>query len=409
MQKKILTVTELTRYIKDTLESMVGRVCVTGEISGFKLASSGHAYFTLKDEGAALNCVMFRSSFGRVPFPVSDGMQVEATGNVTLYPPRGQYQLVVERLVEAGIGILFRRFEELKKRLGEEGLFDPVHKKPLPYLPRRIGVITSATGAAVRDIINVLTRRFSHLEIYVYPTLVQGKEAAGQIARAIGRMNELGMVDVLIVGRGGGSIEDLWSFNEEEVARAIFASKIPVISAVGHETDFTIADFVADLRAPTPSAAAELVTANHENLMEGMQILGSRLDRAILNWIELRRLRIRELAASHSLHSPVERLRQTEQRLDELTEAMRLQIDALLQSARQRFDILEARLRTLNPEAVLSRGYSILLEKDTREVVMDSRKVTLSEPLEARLWRGKLDVEVTGIVPPEKKKKGDGE
>ena len=389
---KLLTVTELTNFIKDTLESMVGRVRVLGEISGLRISGPGHAYFTLKDEGATLNCVMFRNVAAKIAVLLKDGLKVEATGEVTVYSSRGQYQLVIENLIEAGIGELFQRFEALKKKLAAEGLFDAARKKPIPFLPLRIGVITSPTGAAVRDIINILTRRFPHLHIILYPTLVQGKEATSEIARAIRRMNKLNLVDVLIVGRGGGSLEDLWSFNEEEVARAIFASRLPIISAVGHETDFTIADFVADLRAPTPSAAAELVTQNHQRLMEILSDIDGRLERAIEHYIEVRRLYLKQLATSHILYSPVNRLQQYQQRLDEILERLRLYSRTLMEQARRQFALIMARLDALSPEAVLARGYSIVTKPETGEVVKNAQQVNESEQLDVRLHKGGLGV-----------------
>jgi exodeoxyribonuclease VII large subunit len=401
MELKILTVSELTQYVKNTLESMVGRVRVTGEISGYKQAASGHAYFTLKDEGAALNCVMFRSSLFKVSFIPRDGVQVEVTGRITIYPARGQYQMIVEKMMEAGIGDLFRKFEAMKKRLAEEGLFDKKFKKPLPFLPRRIGVITSPTGAAVRDIINVLTRRFPHLHIFIYPALVQGTSAAGQIAKAIRRMNEMGKVDVLIIGRGGGSIEDLWAFNEEIVARAIFESKIPVVSAVGHETDFSIADFTADLRAPTPSAAAEIVTLNHIGLLENLEYLNSRLNRTMLKWIELKKMRVQQLSSSHILHSPVERLRQFQQRLDDVAERLDSGCRNILDNAGQKLKLLETKLFTLNPEAVLGRGYSIISLRKDGNIVMNSKDINKEDILDVRLYKGKLEVKVNEAIPPE--------
>ena len=389
---KLLTVTELTNFIKDTLESMVGRVRVLGEISGLRTSSLGHAYFTLKDEGATLNCVMFRHVAAKIAILLRDGLKVEATGEVTVYSSRGQYQLVIENIIEAGIGELFQRFEALKKKLAAEGLFDTARKKPIPFLPLRIGVITSPTGAAVRDIINIMTRRFPHLHIILYPTLVQGKEATSEIARAIRRMNELDLVDVLIVGRGGGSLEDLWAFNEEEVARAIFASQLPIISAVGHETDFTIADFVADLRAPTPSAAAELVTQNHQRLMETLSDIDERLELSIEHYIEVRRLHLKQLTTSHILHSPVNRLQQYQQHLDEVLERLRLRSRTLIEQAKRHLDLIMARLEALSPQAVLARGYSIVTKPETGEVVKNAQQVNESEQLAVRLHKGSLGV-----------------
>jgi len=409
LEPRLLTVTELTQYVKDTLESMVGRVRVIGEISGFKTAASGHAYFTLKDEKACLNCVMFRSALYRVGFALKDGLQVEATGEVTVYASRGQYQLIVRSLVEAGIGILYRKFEELKKRLAKEGLFDPEHKKPLPYLPRHIGVITSPTGAAIRDIINILTRRFAHVRIYIYPSLVQGKEAATQIANAISRMNEINLAEVLIVGRGGGSLEDLWSFNEETVARAIFNSRIPIISAVGHETDFTIADFVADLRAPTPSAAAEIVTQNHQKLAQDIVAQSSRLNSAMLHDLELKKLHIQKLASSHILHSPLERMRQFQQTLDDLTGQLMKNCKILIDEALSRLQLVGAKLQTLSPKGILSRGYSIVLKPPNMDVVKKAQQVKKADSLEVRLWKGTLQVEVKKILSNENRENTKGE
>lgn len=400
---KIITVTELTNYVKNTLESMVGRVCVSGEISGFKAAYSGHAYFTLKDSGAALNCVMFRSSLARASFALKDGLQVEATGLVTVYPPRGQYQLIVESVREAGIGDLFRKFDELKEKLKKEGLFAPEHKKPLPFLPLRIGVITSATGAAVRDIINVLSRRFPHLHIYIYHTLVQGKEASLQIAHAIKRMNELDLAEVLIVGRGGGSLEDLWAFNEETTARAIFHSRIPVISAVGHETDFTIADFTADSRAPTPSAAAELVTMNHQRIMENLVTLNGRMNQSIARILENRRLTLEKLSQSHILHSPLVLLRQMQQRLDDLAEKMSGLFTQTVRDRKRKLELVNARLTALSPESVMKRGYSIVSNSETGEIVRDSGKVSRGDMLDITLWKGSLKARSEEIITTEDK------
>lgn len=394
VELKLLTVSELTGFIKQTLETMVGRVRVEGEISGLTLHDSGHAYFSLKDEKAVLKCVLFRYSHAKIGFQLKNGVKVEATGKITIYAPSGQYQMVVDHLLEAGIGDLFRRFEALKKKLEAEGLFKPEHKKPIPYLPLRIGVITSTSGAAIRDIINILTRRFPHLNILLYPTAVQGKEAPPQIAHAIRRMNELDMVDVLIVGRGGGSIEDLWAFNEEAVARAIFESHIPIISAVGHETDYTISDFVADLRAPTPSAAAELVTANHQYLLETLSDISDALLRCMAHFIEVCRLKVEQLLESRFLHSPVELLRQYQQRLDYAVERLGQHLKNLLEQAKNRLQLLQARLNALSPEGVLSRGYSIVALKATGEIIRESGQARPNDALEIRLHKGHLEAQV---------------
>ena len=394
---KLLTVSELTAFIKQTLESMVGRVRVEGEISGLTLHGSGHAYFSLKDEKAVLKCVMFRYEQARLGFQLKNGLKVEATGEISVYAPSGQYQLVVKNILEAGIGELYRRFEALKKKLEAEGLFKSEHKKPIPSLPLRIGVITSPTGAAIRDIINILTRRFSHLHILIYPAAVQGKEAPPQIARAIRRMNDLDMSDVLIVGRGGGSIEDLWAFNEEAVARAIYESRIPIISAVGHETDFTIADFVADLRASTPSAAAELVTENHQRRLEMISDISDSLARCMARFIEVRRLKIEQLLESRFLHSPVELLRQYQQRLDYAVERLAQQLKNLLEQAKYQMRLWQGRLNALNPEGVLSRGYSIVVLKKPGEIIREALQAQPNDSLEIRLHKGYLEAQVINV------------
>jgi len=266
MEKRIYTVSTLTREIKEVLETSFPRLWVEGEVSNYKRHSSGHLYFTLKDENAQIRCAMWRFKADELRFRLEDGLKVLLEADIQVYEKSGTYQLVVQQLQPAGIGELQLAFEQLKKRLQEEGLFDPQHKKNIPPYPERIGVVTSPTGAAIRDIVSVVSRRFPAAEMLLYPVKVQGEGAADDIARAIADFNDFGEVEVLIVGRGGGSLEDLWAFNEEVVARAIFQSKIPIISAVGHEVDFSIADFVADRRAPTPSAAAEMVVPDRQEL-----------------------------------------------------------------------------------------------------------------------------------------------
>ncbi|MBN2539629.1 MAG: exodeoxyribonuclease VII large subunit [Deltaproteobacteria bacterium] len=274
--KDVLTVTELTRAIKNFLESAFDVIWVTGEISNLRRPGSGHVYFTLKDEGSQIRTVAFRNAADRIGFDLADGMKIVCRGKLNVYPARGEYQLIIDAAEPRGLGALQMAFEQLKERLGKEGLFDPSHKKDIPFLPEKIGVVTSPSGAAIRDILHITGRRFPSVDIIIAPAGVQGAEAPLEICDAISNLNSIG-VDVIIVTRGGGSIEDLFCFNDERVARAIYSSKIPVISAVGHEIDFTIADFVADLRAPTPSAAAELVVPDRKNLIERTNRLNSRL------------------------------------------------------------------------------------------------------------------------------------
>ncbi|MEK7359226.1 MAG: exodeoxyribonuclease VII large subunit, partial [Planctomycetota bacterium] len=289
---KVLTITELTRRIRGSIEQEFFNIWVVGEVSNFKRATSGHVYLTLKDSGAQLQAVIFKSLASRLKFEVKDGMQIVAFGSITVYDARGQYQLIVENVEPKGIGALQLAFLQLKERLEKEGLFDPCHKKPLPLLPKTIAIVTSPTGAAIRDILNVINRRFARVKILIYPVKVQGEGAALEISQAINDLNNIPDIDVMIVGRGGGSLEDLWAFNEEVVARSIYASKIPVISAVGHEINVTISDLVADKRALTPTEAGELVVPHYNQLKDALKKIKARLLQVLCNKILLIRSRL---------------------------------------------------------------------------------------------------------------------
>ncbi|MCI0707486.1 MAG: exodeoxyribonuclease VII large subunit [Ignavibacteriae bacterium] len=359
-EKKVLSVSEITARVKLMLESSFPQVWIQGEISNAKLHTSGHFYFTLKDEGAQISGIMWRSRVANLPFTPEDGMKVIARGSVTVYPPRGNYQLDCVQLQPMGIGELQLAFERLKKKLDEEGLFDPEHKKPIPEYPEHIGVITSVTGAALQDIRSVLSWRLPTLEVIVYPVHVQGVGAAEEIAEAIRDMNRFGGVDVLIVGRGGGSFEDLWAFNEEAVARAIYDSKIPVISAVGHEIDFSIADFVADLRAPTPSAAAELVVRDRSELLDILRNLWYTMQQNLEDRVHGLRERIENLVSSYSFNKPKDLLRQSAQRVDELERSLARSFVHLYKLAAGNHQGIHQRLVSLNPGRVLQRGYAIV-------------------------------------------------
>lgn len=317
-----LTVTELSGRITRLLEEKIGHAHVEGEISNLRIPRSGHAYFALKDSESVLNAVCFRSTLARLKTGLEDGKKVEVRGRVTAYSARSQYQIIVSSVREAGLGELMRRFIELRDRLKAEGLFDEARKQPLPKLPRRIGVATSPTGAAVRDILNVLGRRAGGLEVFVAPCAVQGEAAPAEIARAIELLDRDGRAEVIIVGRGGGSIEDLWAFNEERVARAIAACKTPIVSAVGHETDTTLADYAADLRAPTPSAAAELVTAHYDEFGQKVAAAATGLHRAIARRVERLRARLEAAQGGWGMRRPIERLRNAQQRADDLDERL---------------------------------------------------------------------------------------
>ncbi|MCH8844377.1 MAG: exodeoxyribonuclease VII large subunit [SAR324 cluster bacterium] len=335
--EQVWTVSQLSRRIRQTIEEALPAVAVDGEVSNFKAAASGHLYFNLKDRDAQIRCVMFRNAAQSLRFEVEDGLQVIVRGKIAVYEPRGEYQIQVALLEPKGAGSLSLAFEQLKRRLEAEGLFAEAAKKPLPFLPRRIGIVTSPQGAAVRDMLQVLERRFPSMPVLIHPTAVQGENAAREIAEAIAALNRIahdGEIDLIIVGRGGGSVEDLWAFNEEVVARAIFASHVPIISAVGHEVDFTIADFVADLRAPTPSAAAELAVPNRADLRATVDDLRQRLFRRIEDDAAWRVEQWRSLRAR--LDSPEGMIRQSVQRVDDLGERLRQSLEHHRDTAQHR-------------------------------------------------------------------------
>lgn len=362
---QVFTVTAITLAVKQMLEGVFRGIFVEGEVSNLRTAASGHLYFDLKDRESLLSGVMFKWDAKKYGGQLQEGMQVRVGGDFSCYAKQGRYQIVAKSAELLTKGNLFLEFEKLKKKLEQEGLFAPEHKKEIPAYPQRIAVITSPTGAAVRDILSVLKRRSPHLEILIIPTLVQGDEAAPQIAQALEDANRVTpKPDVILLGRGGGSIEDLWAFNEEIVARAIFKSKIPVISCVGHEVDFTIADFVADLRAPTPSAAAELVVKNSQNTRTHLADLQKRLLQAVHLFYERAKRRY-DLAVNSPVFKRPQTLTQNkEQELDDLV--LRLQNAYAKQTARfiQRFEIASQKLNALGPQAVLKRGYSITRKKD---------------------------------------------
>ena len=435
--RTVYTVSEVTRAIKEII-SAIGELWVEGEVSNFRQPYSGHIYFTLKDESSQIQCVIFKPLSLRLPFRPKDGMKVLLHGRLTVYEKGGNYQIVGDRIEPAGFGALQMALEQLKRKLAAEGLFDERHKKPIPKFPERIGVVTSATGAAIRDIIKVISRRYPLVHILLYPVTVQGENAAREIAEAIDRFNRLGNVDLLIVGRGGGSIEDLWAFNEEIVARSIFRSRVPVISAVGHEIDFTISDLVADLRAPTPSAAAEMAVPSVQDLNGSIRQLTSRMIAAIRAQIRPKREKLDRLSERVSPRRKLEELYEMEQRIDELyyraMELMRGRISSMrgevavrserlrrnsperrlrelegrlnllaqrayhavlsrLMEGRSSFQSLVSRLEALSPLAVLRRGYSICQEVSGR-IISDAAQVNVGDQIIVRPFKGKLRCEV---------------
>lgn len=356
----VLTVTELTRRIKSLLEHEVGAVWVEGEVSNFRAQASGHCYFTLKDAGAQLSAVLFRGDAARVKFRLDDGLKVVAMGDVSVYEARGQYQIIVRELMPKGLGALQLAFEQLKRKLEAEGLFDPARKKPIPLLPKRIAVVTSPTGAAIRDFLNVIRRRYPNVHIVIAPARVQGEGAAEEIAASVDYLNELHAsrqlpFDVIVLARGGGSLEDLWAFNEEIVARAVARSAIPTISAIGHEIDFTICDFVADLRAPTPSAAAELVVQKKEEFAALIEDHSARLKKDLRLRLSEWRERFQRVAQSYVFREPANMIRQYQQRIDDLREKLNRERELVFEQFRRRLRSAAEQLRLLSPRETLRK------------------------------------------------------
>ncbi len=384
---KVYRVKEIARRVRDLLESNFAGIWVEGEISGFKHHHSGHMYFGLKDDEALLRAVFF-SRFNRdVKFELKDGLQVLCFGKISMYEARGDCQLYIERIEPKGLGALQLAFLQLKEKLAKEGLFDEARKRPIPLFPKTIGVVTSPTGAAIRDILNIVNRRFRGTNVLLNPVKVQGEGAAGEIARAIDEMNQLEDIEVLIVGRGGGSLEDLWAFNEEVVARAVYRSRIPVISAVGHEIDWTICDWVADLRAPTPSAAAELVVQNREELENRVGDFNTRLRNAVRSLFEEKVDGLRALKESYAFRQPLNLVNQYAQRLDELGRQLQKYLRSRVGQKEQLYRNWAGRLEALSPLAILERGYSLTFD-EKGELLKDARKVRAGELLKSRLFKG---------------------
>lgn len=396
-QIKIYSVSEITREVKALLELNLPTLWIEGEISNFIHHSSGHRYFTLKDENAQIKSVLWRDIGDFLQFEIEDGMKVVAYGNISVYEKQGQYQLYVEDIVPAGLGKLELAFRQLKEKLFKEGLFEGEHKKPLPEFPQVVGIVTSPTGAAIQDMIQILHRRMPSVEIILNPVKVQGDGAGWEIAQAITDFNQFQNVDVIIAGRGGGSLEDLWAFNEEMVARAIYASEIPVISAVGHEIDFTIADLVADLRAPTPSSAAELVVKDRRELLAQIKNLTQSLIEYQLSQIEAARIRVKTAVESYGMKKPWDLLAQKAQRIDELVKNMSWLVNQNVKNAKQNLVNLMGKLNVLSPLSILERGYSVCYKLPDLKLVKDVNKLKLEDAVEVRLHKGKFKGEVKQI------------
>ena len=388
--RQTLSVTQLNEYLKMVIEGdrVLSNVFVRGEISNFKLYSSGHAYFTLKDDAGQLKSVMFRSYFSRMAFMPEDGMRVIAHGRVSVYETSGQYQLYVDDLQPDGAGSLAMRFEQLKRKLAAEGLFDESRKRPLPPMPRRIGVITSPSGAAVHDIINVLGRRFPAAEMILYPSEVQGAQAPAQLISGVEFFSMTGLVDVIILGRGGGSAEDLWAFNDEYLARAVASCSVPVISAVGHESDFTICDFVADRRAPTPSAAAEIAVPDMGEIIRGLSGLKSSLQTSMQKLIAQERRVLNQLTQSRVFSRPEQMLDNFRMRLDEKDADLYRAWGETLKQKGQNVALFAGKLQALNPLSILSRGYATV-SRDGASVT-SAKQINENDTLDIRMADGSV-------------------
>jgi exodeoxyribonuclease VII large subunit len=397
-QAQPLTVTELTNLLRDVVSTVFAEVWVVGEAANVKRHQNGHLYFSLRDAGGPLPAVLWQSRAVRLVFDLQDGMEVICRGKLDVYPPHGKYQLVVTEILPRGRGPLEVAFQQLKEELQKRGWFDAARKKPLPRFPRRIGLVTSPTGAVIRDMVRIIRRRWPLVELILCPVSVQGERAAGEIAAAIRLLNRLNCVDVMIVGRGGGSLEDLQPFNERPVAEAIYESRIPVISAVGHETDFTIADFVADLRAATPSEAAEKVVPDRKEYLERLARLGKALhSRFASRWRQAAE-RLRILARRRVFRSPLSLVTDREQRLDEWSERLLRAGQTYLDKQQQRLAALAARLEGLSPLKVLARGYSLTYDQATGAVVRQADQVAVGDLLRTRLAAGELFSRVEAVA-----------
>ena len=389
-----LTVGDLNRRLRELLESdeFLQDIWVLGEVSNLSRPVSGHLYFTLKDKDAAIPCVMWRSQVMRLKLDPRDGMAIEVHGHITFYEVGGKVQIAVDMIRPAGEGALYQEFLRLKDRLEAEGLFDPARKRPIPGFPHRIGIVTSSSGAALQDMLNTIRRRFPLAEVILSPSPVQGDEAPPALVAAMERLNRLGKPDVILVARGGGSLEDLWAFNDERVARAIVASPAPVICGVGHETDFTIADFAADLRAATPTAAAELATPNQIDLRASVIERQTSLVRSLESLVEGLRWQIENLAHRLQQSSPQNRILNNRQRVDELSHLAWLGIDHRLRMQRLSLEALQTRLLSLSPESVLKRGYAVVTSLENGEVITSPKQVEPGDALDVRVRDGEFNV-----------------
>ncbi len=395
MKQQVLSITQINEYIRGRMDSdgLLSQIAVRGEISNFKMYPSGHHYFTLKDENAALKCVMFKTNACRLRFRPENGMKVIAMGKITVYPRDGAFQLYCSAMTTDGVGDLYAAYEQLKAKLAAQGLFDPAHKKPLPVFPGTIGIVTSSAGAAIHDMLRILNKRYPLTQVRLLPVRVQGSEAPGEIAAAIRYANRYHLADLLIVGRGGGSIEDLWAFNDERVAYAIYESQIPIISAVGHEPDVTISDYVADVRAATPSNAAELAVPDRAALSQNMDSALSAMASALSRQIKSARQSLDRLAGSPALASPTGYLEQKRQNLDYLTQKLLAAQTREIQEKKHRFIACTAKLDAMSPLKVLTRGYSIV-HSDDGHILHSIHQTAPGREIQVTLSNGRLKATV---------------
>lgn len=396
-ESQIFSIGKLTDYIKQKLESDSNliNIWVRGEISNYTKHGNGHLYFTLKDETSQIKCVMFNSSASSLKFEPEHGMKVLVLSSIGVYKLYGNYQLIVSEMHPDGLGILHQKFLMLKEKLEKEGLFSKKHKKPIPRFPKTIGIITSPTGAAIKDLINILTRRFPNINIKIAPTLVQGVEASKDIVKSIELLNRIKGIDVIILGRGGGSLEDLWCFNEEIVARAIFKSEIPIISAVGHETDFTISDFVADYRAPTPSAAAEIAVPDKNELLRDINHLKERLLLKVKRTLDFKKQSLESIMDRPIFKRPLDFINQYLQQIDEIILNSSKAISNFLKLKRKELEIITATLHSVNPKAVLSRGYSIATNKG--KIIKTIADVKINDLIDIVIQKGEIKSQVKEV------------
>ena len=396
MNDKYLTVTAVTKYIKYKIDTDDNLKCIfiKGEISNCKYHSTGHIYFSIKDENSILNAIMFSTNAKKLTFTPNDGMKVLITGRISVYEAAGRYQIYVEEMIEDGVGNLYAEFEKLKKKLETKGLFDSNHKKDIPKMPSKVGVITASTGAAIRDIVSTIKRRFQICEIYLFPSLVQGENASKDLVNKLLQADNYG-VDVIIIGRGGGSIEDLWAFNDEELANTIYNAKTPIISAVGHEVDFTICDFVSDLRAPTPTGAAELAVPNMSDIMINLEHLKIRLNESLNKKIDYNKLLLNNLKNSFVLKNPMLLYENKKQNIDLYFEKLNNMMNYRLERTNTKFSNLINKLELLNPLSVLSKGYSVTYKDD--KVIKDASKLKKNDSVTIRLYNGLFEAKVEEI------------